>query len=64
LIMYTGYPGYEDTVELYDLKEDPNEMRDLSSTDPVVTKQMKEELLAARHAADQVSVGNAVSGAE
>jgi arylsulfatase A-like enzyme len=64
LIMYTGYPGYEDTVELYDLKEDLDEMRDLSSTDPVVTKQMKEELLAARHAADQMSVGNAVSGAE
>ena len=59
LIWYTGYSGYEDSVELYDLNTDPHEMNDLSSADPVRTKQMKEELLAARQAADQMNAGDA-----
>jgi len=53
LIFYTGYPGHEDIVELYNLAEDPYEMKDLSSIDTVRLMQMKEELLAGIHDADE-----------
>ena len=55
LILHTNYPGYEDSVELYDLKVDPYEMKDLSLVDSVTAKQMKDELLTARQAADQLN---------
>ena len=58
LILYTGYPGYEDSVELYDLAADPYEMKDLSLIDPITVKQMKEELLTERQAADQLNTKN------
>ncbi|MEW5940978.1 MAG: sulfatase-like hydrolase/transferase, partial [Chloroflexota bacterium] len=49
-----GYPGdYEDKVELYNLADDPEEMRDLANEDTVTTKRMKEELLTLADAADK-----------
>jgi arylsulfatase A-like enzyme len=57
LIFFTGYSGHEDSVELYDLSADPQELNNLSVADPVRAKQMKEELLAARQAADQLNAG-------
>ena len=45
LIYYTGYPKRPDTFELYDLKHDIDEMKDLYSLDLVTASQMKEELL-------------------
>jgi arylsulfatase A-like enzyme len=53
LILYTGYAGFDDIVELYDLQADPDEMRDLSSSDPRTTKRLLDELQAARAAADE-----------
>ncbi len=45
LIYYTGYPKRPDTFELYNLKDDIDEMKDLYSLDLVTASQMKEELL-------------------
>jgi len=45
LIYYTGYPRRPDTFELYNLKDDMNEMKDLYLLDTVTASQMKEELL-------------------
>lgn len=59
LIWYADYPGYDDILELYDLMDDPYELRDLSTADPVTTKRMKEELLAARQAADRANAAGA-----
>jgi len=52
LLYYRGYPGYEDRVELYDLAEDPEELRDLSTADAGIAKRMKDELLSLSNAAD------------
>ncbi|MBV6396481.1 MAG: Choline-sulfatase [Anaerolineales bacterium] len=52
-LLYTGYAGLDDRAELYDLAEDPDELRDLSRADPAAAKQMRDELLAARDAADR-----------
>ena len=57
LMLFTGYTGHEDSFELYDLSEDPQELNDLSVADPVRAKQMKEELLAARQTADNLNAG-------
>jgi arylsulfatase len=45
LFHYTGYPGYPDTFELYNLQDDPRELHDLFTKDITVASQMKDELL-------------------
>jgi len=45
LIYYTGYPKHPDTFELYNLRDDLEEMKDLYLLDLVTASQMKEELL-------------------
>jgi len=44
LIKYWGYHGYEDFFELFDLKNDPEERVDLSTSRKSLAKDMKEEL--------------------
>jgi hypothetical protein len=46
LIYYTGYGKHPDTFELYNLKDDVEEMKDLYSKRPKIASLMKEELLA------------------
>lgn len=43
---YTGYEP-EDSFELYDIEDDPEELRDLYPALPTIAKQMREELLEA-----------------
>ena len=57
LLHYTGYTGMEDLTEMYDIVEDPDELRDLSRDDPATARRMKEELLTARDAADRAALG-------
>jgi arylsulfatase A-like enzyme len=45
LIYYTGYPKRPDTFELFNLKDDIEEMKNLYSLDVVTASQMREELL-------------------
>lgn len=45
LIYYTGYPKRPDAFELYNLKDDIEEMRDLYSEDTETASLMREELL-------------------
>jgi arylsulfatase A-like enzyme len=45
LIYYTGYAKRPDTFELYNLKDDIEEVKDLYLVDVVTASQMKEELL-------------------
>lgn len=45
LIYYQGYPGYEDSFELYDLQNDLEELDNLVKKDTVTASRMKEELL-------------------
>ncbi|HMV96545.1 MAG TPA: hypothetical protein PKE48_09605, partial [Anaerolineales bacterium] len=45
LIYYTGYPKRPDTFELYNLKDDPDEMKDLFTVDTTTAAKMKEEML-------------------
>jgi arylsulfatase A-like enzyme len=52
LIYYLGYPGYEDSFELYDLQDDIEELRDLFTRDILSASMMKEELLEALATAD------------
>jgi len=47
LIHYLGYPGHEDTFELYDLQEDIEELNNLFKKDTVNAALMKDELLDA-----------------
>jgi arylsulfatase A-like enzyme len=53
LFYYTGYPGHEDTFELYNLLEDPDELKDLYKRDITAASQLKAELLEAIHVADR-----------
>jgi len=53
LIQYRGYKGYEDVSELYDLKNDPDELDDLSKTNPSLVKELRAELDAKIKEADQ-----------
>lgn len=55
LIHYLGYPGYEDSFELYDLQADVEEMDDLFSKDAASASIMKEELLDALASANQAA---------
>lgn len=52
IIHYRGYPGYDDRQELYHLGEDPDELRDLATEDPVTVKRLLEELLDLANQAD------------
>lgn len=45
LIHYFGYNGYPDSFELYNLRDDPQEQRDLISKNPSVLDSMKQEML-------------------
>ena len=45
LMAYFGYPGFEEVYELYNIDEDPEELRELSGTNPTEFGQLKEELL-------------------
>jgi hypothetical protein len=47
LIYYMGYPGFDDSFELYDLQNDMEESDDLFNKDTVSASLMKEELLDA-----------------
>lgn len=53
LIHYLGYQKYNDVYELYHLKNDPEELKNLAKSNTVVFKQMKEELLSALDHANQ-----------
>jgi len=44
LISYLGYGSYRDVFELYDLVNDPDEMHDLSQTEPRIAEDMLDEL--------------------
>jgi hypothetical protein len=54
MIYYRGYTaGYDEKYELYDLQEDPEELKDLINSDTVTATRMRDELLDAAHAADR-----------
>jgi arylsulfatase A-like enzyme len=44
LIHYIGYPGYEDVYELYDLKNDPEELVDLYASQSAIGRELQAEL--------------------
>ena len=44
LIHYLGYPGYEDKYELYNLKDDPEELNDIFQQESSLAKKMQSEL--------------------
>lgn len=46
LIYYAGYPGYERNFELYDLAEDPEEIRDVFQERKSIASELKEEFEA------------------
>jgi len=54
LIYYRGYKaGYDEKFELYNLKDDPEELKDLIADDPAVAKRLKEELVDTANTADR-----------
>lgn len=53
LFFFTGYPGHPDAFELYNLHEDPQELRDLFRKDITTASQMKDELLEAINTANR-----------
>lgn len=53
MIYYRGYPaGYNEKFELYNLKNDPEELHDLIAEDLVTGKRLKDELLDSLNSAD------------
>ena len=46
LIHYLGYPKHSDVDELYNLQDDPEELRILVKSDTITLSRMKEEMLA------------------
>lgn len=53
LFFFKGYQDHADRFELYNLQEDPNELRDLFGKDINTASQMKDELLEAINAANR-----------
>lgn len=47
LFFFTGYPDHPDRFELYDLREDPQELQNLFSKDITTASHLKDELLEA-----------------
>ena len=47
LLFFTGYPDHRDAFELYNLREDPEELHDLFREVTTVASQMKDDLLEA-----------------
>jgi arylsulfatase A-like enzyme len=55
LIYYRGYPAnYDEKFELYNLKDDSDELRDLIADDPITAKRLKEEMLDSLYNADRL----------
>lgn len=46
LIYYTGYPGFDQVFEMYDLEADPEETNDLYEPGSPVARSLKDELLS------------------
>jgi arylsulfatase A-like enzyme len=46
LIYYTGYPGFDEVYELYDLQNDPEEINNLYSPADTVSRDLKDQLKA------------------
>ncbi|MBN1452632.1 MAG: sulfatase-like hydrolase/transferase [Anaerolineales bacterium] len=57
LIYYTGYAGYPEAFELYDLVEDSEEIRDLFTEDTATVARMEEEILFALAMANRPFAG-------
>lgn len=53
LIHYVGYGNYDNGSELYDLADDPEELKDLAASDTLTAAQMRDELLTALEEANQ-----------
>lgn len=53
MIYYLGYPGYDNVYELYNIAEDPEEMRNLITSETGTAARMKDELLEALDAANK-----------
>ena len=53
LLFYRGYPGHDDSYELYHLDEDPHELQNLFTEDITTASHMKDELLTAIDAANR-----------
>jgi arylsulfatase A-like enzyme len=63
LIYYKGYneagdPYHNGVFELYDLKNDPEELRDLAGDEPSVLHEMRSELLSAYESGRQIKSSN------
>lgn len=52
-LLYKGYPGHDDSYELYHLDEDPHELQNLFTKDITTASHMKDELLTAIDAANR-----------
>jgi arylsulfatase A-like enzyme len=53
LIYYKGYKDYPEAFELYNIHEDPDEIKDLFTENPSVARRMKDQLLDALGQADE-----------
>ncbi len=53
LIYYLGYASYPDQIELYNLQEDPDELKNLRDDLPGLAAQMKDELLSSLNEANK-----------
>jgi arylsulfatase A-like enzyme len=45
LVAYLGYPEFDRVFELYDIDNDPEEMKDLAAANPAEFAPLREELL-------------------
>ena len=53
LIHYLGYPKHDDLYELYNIQDDPEELKNLVKSDSATLSHMKEEMLEALDAANK-----------